>query len=578
MLIRNKEEAAQAYAVLSKAAYLVVDTETTGLNSFRGDTPFLVVIGDGTLTATYRLPHYVPEVRALLKTCKRFVAHNAKFDMHMLAAIGIEVRCPIWDTMVMARVEYNDHMAYSLDACGERIGHRKDDTVKKWLDMNKAYTVCPETKKKHYYFVRVPSEILIPYAERDVEVTHKLYQAQILAFKEYDRSPVPIHPVVRLEMDTTPILFEMESTGIKLDIDYCRTALKYEQDQLKLNKIRLNKLCGQPFVDSAKFLKPQFDRLNLPYGKTEKGNASFTSDVLEASKDHEFVRSILAFRESEKRAVTYFQGFLRVVGTDDRIHGSIKQSGTTTGRFSASDPNVQNWPADEPGCPYPVRRALVADDGFDLLSIDYAQMELRLMVDEAEETGMIEAILNGKDFHQETADLAGVPRSLAKNGRFAKLYGAGTAKIARTLGISQAAAQKVVDAIDKTSPRTKRYTQKLIEYIKVAPYGYNWLGRRLHYTSKDYAYTYPNGRIQGGCADILRVALQNCHKILAGKRTKLLLPIHDELVFSLASDEHYLVPLLRKAMIDAHTTKKRLPMDVSVAIGKNLYDLEDYHA
>lgn len=555
--------------------YIVLDTETTGLNSFQGDRPFLVSIRENGETVTYRLPAQIAEVSLRVMSASRIVGHNIRFDMQMLRSIGIEapINCTLWCTLVMERVLYNDHLSYSLDACGKRLGLEKSSAVKDWIEKNHAYTVDKDTKVKRLHYDRVPMAIIVPYAEVDVMVTDALYRKQCEAFRAWDLSPVPIKKVVKLELQTTKALLEMEATGIKLDREYCERAFAHEERRRAEIAARIMFVCKQPFVDSAKFLKPIFASLGLKAGKTEKGNASFTADVLEPLKGkHEIIDHILAYRDSVKRGNTYFKGLLRECGRDGRIHANIKQSGAATGRMSCANPNAQNWPAHDDG-EFPVRRSLVADEGFDILSIDYAQMELRLMVDEANEKGMIDAIVKGKDFHQELASMAGVSRDLAKNGRFAKLYGAGVDRLASTLGIEKKLAQSLSEALEKQTPCITKYCNGLINHAKRAPYGYSLTGRRFYFTDKNFCFKMPNYRIQGGCADILRLALIACNQVLVGYKSKVLMLIHDEIVFSLAKDERHLIPLLKQAMIDAYKPK-HLPMDVSASLGPNLWDLE----
>jgi DNA polymerase-1 len=206
-------------------------------------------------------------------------------------------------------------------------------------------------------------------------------------------------------------------------------------------------------------------------------------------------------------------------------------------------------------------------------------MELRLMCDEANDIEMIEAFKQGRDFHQETADMAGVPRNLAKNGRFAKLYGAGVKRVADTLGVAMDVAKKICSAIDGSSPRVAEYTRELIAYADVTACGYNWLGRRYFFNmDKRGTFRYPNYRIQGGCGEILRFSIIEVGRFLrkeARPETFMLIPIHDEIVFNIHKDDLRLLPEIKRIMIGAHKSKRSLDMDVGVMVGPNFYDLEE---
>jgi DNA polymerase-1 len=559
------------------APILAIDTETNSLNPHHATSQlFAFTLADAT-TEEYYTRDGLDELREIARTPRTWVLANAKFDMHFLAKEGIFLLGTIWDVLTMARIEYNDHQSYSLDACGERIGWPKDPAVEQYITANKCYTMVDGDKHKHYD--RVPRSLMEPYAKRDARVTYELRRHQVKVFKSWDESPVPVKSLVRLECDTTPVLFEMERRGIRVDQKYVRDALTDGRRRIAALEKELQNICGKPFTDSAKFLKSEFLSRGIPHGKTEKGNPSFAEEHLVANRAaHPLVDMILKRRELVKSIETYFANTLKYTNTDGRLHPNIKQAAAVTGRMSITEPAAQTWPTDEEHDhgDYPVRRSFIADPGCLILSMDWAQVELRMISDEAQDLEMIDAIQSGKDFHQETADMAGVKRSLAKNGRFAKLYGAGMARVATTLGVSEAIAQKICDAIDKSAPRTKAYVNSLMKSAKTSPYGFNWIGRRFWYPDKNFVYKYPNARIQGGCADLMRVALVGIAKILAGKKTYMLLPIHDEIVFNLDPGEHYLIPLLKQAMISAYRSKWRLDLDVSIAVGPNFHDLEEW--
>jgi DNA polymerase-1 len=201
-------------------------------------------------------------------------------------------------------------------------------------------------------------------------------------------------------------------------------------------------------------------------------------------------------------------------------------------------------------------------------------MELRKSADEAEDHPMVERILAGADLHQEVADLAGVPRSLAKNGRFAKQYGAGIPKIAQTLGITEALATTIAGAIDEQAKATAAYSRMLYRTCK--PFGTDWLGRRFYF-DPGFEYKAFNYRIQGGCAEIMKIAICDIGALLKAKareETFMLIPIHDEQVFNMHEDDMRLLPEIKRIMIAAQRDMKLLPMDVSIEAGQNMYDLE----
>lgn len=496
-----------------------------------------------------------------------YCAHNAKFELSFLRTqFRVEVVGPVWDTEVFARVLYNNHFRYSLDECAKRIGHGKYQPMAAWLKKH---------GKDQYH--NAPREIIEPYVEHDAYLSLLLFKEQYDTFQHWERnSHTKIGPVVKLELATTKNLFEMEQAGLHLNTAYCAEALAYEDKRVNDSASEFKKLTGKPFIDSRITLEPIFKEHGIEYGLTEKGNASFDVHTLKASKDHPIVACIMNHRDATKRLTSYWENFIEL-DCGGMIYPNIRQSGTATGRFSAAEPNVQNWPDDseEEDCKYPVRRAFVAPEDHYIVSMDYSQMEYRLVADEAEEMSVITAIQGGADYHQAVADIAGVTRSLAKNANFARLYGAGYKKLAETLGVTYEDAKRVADKIDEAAPKISRYLWSLTRHAERSEFSPNWIGRRYYFDPR-FHYKYPNYRIQGGCSDILRIAIDDIQKLLRGHKSKLLIPIHDELCFSLHKTELHLIPEMRKLMIGAHRNKKHLDMDVSVSIGPNFHDLRDY--
>lgn len=563
---------------------IAFDFETTGLEWWKNSAFALALAtrfsGDTQPTSYYidlrQLDRPDLFLKDLFGMSKIWIAHNAKFDMHFATNFGVDINGTIWDTLTLEKLVNNSYPSYSLDSCGQRIGLVKDDSVNKYLLSQKLYTI-DEDGEKHFHFDRVPTYIVEPYARKDAEIALLLAESQMKIFRQYDQSHCQIVDVVNVELDIIKVLHSMERRGIKINRDYCDKALKHERSIIKKYKSELDQECGKPFVDSSQFLKPFFHKYQLRHGTTEKGNPSFDAESLEMNVGHPFVDKILMLRESSKRATTYFENFLRIADGNDIIHPDIKSCGAATGRMSCTNPNVQNWPAHDEMSAYPIRRAFILPDPeYKIFSLDYAQMELRLGADEANDIRLISDIKSGTDLHQVVANLAKTSRDTAKNVRFARMYGAGVPKIARMLGISTKEVETIISGIDYTAPGIAKYSANLREYIKVAPFGYNWLGRRYYFKDKKLAYKYPNYRIQGGCADILKIAMIDIHRKLENKKSYMMLPIHDELVLSIHKDEHDLIQVIKDLMINAFISKRTLDLDVSVSYGDNFFDLKDY--
>jgi len=550
-----------------------MDFETDGLRPFSGARAFILGFtntrGDRFSVKLDKDPLLPSLIRLFFSNPRiKYCAHNAKFELGFLhTQFDAEVMGEVWDSEVNARIEKNNYLSYSLQACAERIGESKYKPMLEWLK---------QRGNKNMYH-KAPDELIVPYVEQDAWLSWKLRQHQVEVFKHWDvSSPTKIKPVVQLEKAVLPHLFDMERHGLLVDVGYCNRGVEYEKRCLVEATREFEALTSVPFVDSRKTLQPIFGANGIHYGQTELGNASFTEDSLKGSEGHSVVAALLRIRRSKKRLSTYWEKFLEFEH-NGIIHPSINQNRATTGRMSISDPSCQNWSTDEEEDPqFPVRRAFIAHPGCVIVSMDYSQMELRKSADEAEDLPMIKRIQEGADLHQEVADIAGVLRSLAKNGRFAKQYGARIPRIAQTLGVSERVARTIADAIDEQGQKTAAYSYMLQRTCK--PYGMDWLGRRFYF-DPGFEYKAFNYRIQGGCAEILKLAICEIGAYLkkyAGPESFMVLPVHDELLINMAPPDMHLLPEIKRIMIAAHRDKKLLDMDVSVESGPNMFDLEKY--
>lgn len=553
---------------------VAIDFETTGLKPQAGAKAFLVGIYTeefGKASLWLNGEDSEQEVMGSLVGCPhhRYTAHNAKFEMMFLThQFGVEIQGQVWDTEVMARVEKNNHLKYGLQSCAELLGLSKHPPMLEWLKQ------FPKGKARYQ---EAPPEILIPYVEQDAYLSWFLANHQLNIFQEWDNSSAQkISPILKLEMETTKSLFAIEWNGLLIDTDYCEKALDYEKKKIEQTKTDFSPY-GE-FKDSAKRLRPLFDTHRIHYDRTPKGNPSFSRASLQPNQEKEIPKIILEYRDAKKRASSYWEKFLDIQ-IEGKMYPNIRQAGADTFRMSITDPAAQTWPTDEDNPTYPIRRAFLARPGCVLVSMDYAQMEFRLMCDEAEDMKTIQAIQKGLDVHQEVADMAQVSRSLAKNGRFAKLYGCGIRKLAETLQVSEDVARRVSLAIDKSSPGITSYSRRLIRHAEMSPYAHNWAGRR-YYFNPGFAWLYPNYRIQGGCSEILRIAINEIQSFLKSHRvgnTFLMLPIHDELLLNVDREDLKLIPEIKRMMIGAHRSKKFLSMDVGIHTGPNYHDQEIYH-
>jgi DNA polymerase-1 len=502
-----------------------------------------------------------------------YAAHNAKFELGFLhRQWDIDVAGKVWCTQVMARLQFNNHLKYNLESCAARAGlPAKYEPALKWLK---------DSKLLHH---QMPHEIVVPYVEHDAWLSDELCRNQRQTFIEWQlNSRIPCGELIVMEMQTTKVLKELEQTGLHVNVPLCTEALDYEKHQALEAETEFQKLTGVEFTDSAKALAPVFDSLGIELTVfTPKGQTSVNQEALLPFKDHPVVAQILKYRHANKRASTYWENFLKFQ-IDGVIYPNINQS-VATGRYSGYDPNFQNWPDDwdlEPGeemHPFPIRRAFYAPDGCVIVSKDYKQMEYRFITDESGDKLSIHAILNDEDIHQDIAVAAHRRRGQAKAAFFARVYGAQPKRIAKMLHISLKDANALCDTIDEKCPGIMKYCRGLIDFARSnGRMGYNYMGRRYHF-DPGFEYKYPDYRTQGGCSEILRkakIAVVPFLKKNAHPMTRVLIPIHDELVFRYHKSDLHLVPVISQMMADAYE-HRHVPMAVSVAVGPNFHDLEE---
>ena len=509
--------------------------------------------------------------------------HNLIFDLHFLLKEGLTLpKRTLWCTEVGARIQYNDHLSYSLENCGKRMGTEKSDAVKEYMDKHKLFTIKAtpgkKTKRKNYHFNQVPIDIIFPYGEQDAKVCYALGMDQASSFQQMDNSTIgapPINNIVTNEQALTRVLVGMQQHGIRLDVQYCDQALQHERVRAFSSAAEYRKLTGIPLIDSAKSLSPILEAHGILPGRTIKGGVSVAEDILLPHYETNSVaKAVLDHRDAMKRSSTYWQNYIDLVGKDGRVHAWLRQAGTATGRFGCREPNLQNLTKEDNSI-FPIRRAFVPDEGEFLVSIDYAQMEYRLMLDYAQEKEVVEQVRGGMDVHEACAQMMGISRQEAKTINFALLYGAGAGKLAVALGISLRKAQELKAQYFRNLPRIRHFIQSVMSTGERRKYVFNWMGRRSFFPESKFVFKAPNYLIQGGCADIIKKAMVDIAKFLEGKRTRMLINVHDELLFSVPEREKTLVPELSSLMKRAYTPRS-LPMECSVCwSNKSWHDLKD---
>lgn len=600
--------------VLSKLLALPVlglDTETTGLRPYHGDRLFSIIIAhekpldqcclgpddsteqyyfnflpyEGLDPESVLLPSHLDQMRELFRQSnKKWYIHKANYDQSILAQEGIFLAGEIHCTKAIALVEYNEHQDYTLASCGERIGVQKDRTVERYIAENKltekrqgatqAYT--------HQFYDRVPVDLIVPYALKDADIHYRLGRHQETAVQRTvdatKETGLPsLQAVFENEKRLTRTVFRMEHLGVRIDRPYCVRAARYEADRAEKALQAFKASTGRALVNSTKCFSEVFasekDKWvwGEPTKKTGQVNPSFESEVLQ-SFANPAAKAVLEYRDAISKR-NFYNGFLYHADEYDNIHPNFNQDGAGHGRFSSSNPNLQNLTSEEGQdleAEFVVRRAIIPRPGFVFIMPDYDQMEYRMMFDVAcslagYESAVVKEIKNGKDPHQATADIVtalGTPlsRSRAKNGNFAFLYGSGYKTLAKTIGASIDEARTLKAQLSKACPEVADYIGVISRRAERRRFIINWLGRRCHFPNPDFSYCAPNYHIAGGCADVVKVVMNRLDDLFLERRSRMVLTIHDELPIEVHESEVATVPREVKEIMESVYPWKYLPL------------------
>lgn len=607
-MIVQKQDLKKVTELFQWAGMYGLDTETTGLEAYGNDRLFSLILANDTESFYFNFKDYagldpsytldIKEALPLLQKCfdnrdSTWCIHNAKFDLAMLAKEGLEVKGNIHDTEVVARLIYNKHFTYSLASRVKEMGAEKSTAVEDYIKKHKLQTILtiPGKKKRvtKPHYDRVPFDIISNYGLQDGRIVLDLakYQMKLLQGLEVVKPPRSMGSLVQVYKNEAKLVktcLKMEQTGVRIDRDYCEKAAVYEKQKQKEAAEQFEDLTKIPFKDSARVLSLAFTKMGekiprLPptarmLRKGDRiGNPTFTDAVLEGFNSP-LAKSIQAYRDATKRISTYYLNFLYYADQNDFIHPNMRQAGTETGRFSYNSPNLQNIPKKDESI-YPVRRAFIPpSEDYLLFFFDYDQMEYRLMLDYAAEDKVIDAVLGGLDVHQATADMVNITRDKAKTVNFALLYGSGAKLLAKNLDIPLAEAITLKNDYFEKLVKIKNFLWTVNVTAKQRKYIYNWLGRP--YFFDELYHKAPNFLIQGGCSEIVKVAMNQIDDLLQDMRSRMIIQVHDELVFAMHKNELELVPKI-KSIMEGVYPYTYLPLTCGVEYSaKSWADKEEY--
>ena len=600
-LVKNQKDAGELVVKLSKTDVFVFDTETDSLNTFdvhivgasfciNQDEAYFVAInpfskGEELFESKFndRLPlsSFVKSFKNIFENKKiKKVCQNGKYDIAVMRSIGIEVNNFYFDTMLAS---------YILDPDQK---HGMDDLSEKYL----SYKPIPLSdligeKKDPSKIFDVNLSDLSNYSAEDADITFKLYKKLDSELKKEKIEKVAYD----IEFPLVPVLELMEFEGIRIDTKALNSFSKDLQILIDNYSSEIFKSAGIEFnINSPKQLQEiLFKNLNLSTGRKTKTGFSTDARALENLRgDHQIIDLILNYRQAAKLKSTYADALPNLINKKTgRIHTSFNQTVASTGRLSSLDPNLQNIPIrTEMG--KEIRKAFVPrDKNYVILSADYSQIELRIMASICGDEALIEAFNSGEDIHRSTAalvfqvkpkDVTSDMRRKAKEVNFGILYGIGPFGLKTRLGITQAHAKEIIETYFSTFKRVKNFMDDSVKFAQENGYAETIMKRRRYLKNINSSNRVVrqfeervaiNMPIQGSAADMIKLAMINIHKELNRRKTKtkMVLQVHDELVFDAHKSEvDELKPVIKKLMEKALPLK--VPVTVEIGWGDNWLD------
>ncbi|MDD7971467.1 DNA polymerase I [Roseinatronobacter alkalisoli] len=587
---------------IRERGYVAVDTETTSLDEMRaelvgislcvdaGHAAYIPLAhragGDDLFGASALLDGQIPleqalralqpvlEDPAILK-----IGQNMKYDAKIFANLGVTVT-PIDDTMLLSYALHGGLHGHGMDQLSDRYLNHQPIPIKSLLGSGKSAIT----------FDMVGIDDATRYAAEDADITLRLWQM----FKPRLHAAQVTRVYETLDRPLVPVLAQMERHGVKVDRDVLSRMSNAFAQKMAALESEIHELAGESFnVGSPKQLgEILFDKMSLQGGKKGKTGAYATgADVLEdlAAEGHDLPARVLDWRQLSKLKSTYTDALQDHIHPDTgRVHTSYVITGAVTGRLASTDPNLQNIPIrSEEG--RRIRTAFVADQGNKLVALDYSQIELRILAHIAGIDSLKSAFRDGHDIHAMTAsEMFGVPldqmtpdvRRQAKAINFGVIYGISGFGLARNLRIPRAQAQAFIDTYFQRFPGIRAYMDDTVEFAKKHGRVETLFGRRIHtpeINTKGPGAGFAkraaiNAPIQGTAADIIRRAMVRLPDALAGLPARMLMQVHDELVFEVPEDSvDETINRVRAVMEAAAEPLVRLdvPLVVDAGIGDN---------
>lgn len=563
------------------------DTETTGIDANVAELVGMSFAWEKGKAFYVPVPENRDEAQTLVDKFRPFfenetiekIGQNIKYDLKILANYGVSIQGKVFDTMI-AHYLINPDMRHNMDVLSETYLQYSPQSIE---------TLIGKKGKNQLSMRDVPLEAIKEYAAEDADITFQLKEhfqpilERVGTKKLFDEIEIPL----------VQVLADMEREGIRLDVDYLKNMSTDMAVEVKALEQKIYEAAGETFnLASPKQLGDVlFDKLKIggnKQKKTKTGQYATGEEVLSyLANEHQIVQDILEWRQLVKLQSTYVDALPNQVDPKTlRVHTDYMQTVAATGRLSSNNPNLQNIPIrTERG--RQIRKAFVAkNEDYVLLSADYSQIELRIIAALSGEENMIKAFQNNEDIHRSTAakvfnvaleEVTKEQRSNAKTVNFGIIYGVSAFGLSNQTNLSRSESAALIDAYYQTYPKLKSYMQNQVDFARENGFVETISGRRRYLKDINSANAVVRGAaernavnapIQGSAADIIKIAMINIHRKLKTDnwQSKMLLQVHDELVFDVHKSElERIQPLIKHEMENAF--QMAVPLEVEIGYG-----------
>jgi len=587
-LVTLPEERKELLEKLLQQKEVCFDTETTALEalhadlvgmsfSFKEREAFYVAVPKDFADAKQIVHEFAPFFQS--KEIEK-IAHNLKYDMQVLMRYDLLLEGPLFDTMV-AHYLIQPESKQGMDFLAQYYLNYQPVSIE---------ALIGKKGKTQGNMGDLPPEAISDYACEDADITFQLKQLFAPQIEKEHLSDL-FH---KMEMPLVSVLANMEREGIAIDVEHLKSYSKQLEEETTLLEVQIKEEAGIPFnVDSPKQLGEvlfEHMKISAKAKKTKTGQYATSEDILQQHKnDHAIIPMILDYRQMKKLKSTYVDPLPTMMDkVDGRVHTSFMQTVTATGRLSSNNPNLQNIPIrTERG--KEIRRAFISrNEDFKLMSADYSQIELRVIAALSNDTSMIAAFREGIDIHRATAskvfhtpleEVTKDQRSAAKAVNFGIIYGQSAFGLSQNLGISRTEAKQIIDSYFAQYSTIKTYMDEAVNQAREKGYVETIMQRRRYLPDINSANAVVRGfaernainaPIQGSAADIVKLAMVAVAKAMeeAKVQSKMILQVHDELVFDVHKDEHEVMRALVKTAMEG-AINLAVPMEVEMEVADN---------